>query len=68
MHTDAVAPGSRVLVVDDLIATGGTAGATIDLVRQSKGEVVGCSFLIELCLLNGRETLGVDPCHTVIQY
>ena len=68
MHTDAIPPGSRVLVVDDLIATGGTAGATIDLVRQSKANVIGCSFLIELCFLNGREALGVEPCHTVIQY
>jgi adenine phosphoribosyltransferase len=68
MHTDAVPPGSRVLVVDDLIATGGTAGATVDLVRQSKAEVIGCSFLIELCFLKGREALGVEPCHTVIQY
>jgi adenine phosphoribosyltransferase len=68
MHADALQAGSRVLVVDDLIATGGTAVATIDLVRQSKAEVIGCSFLIELCFLNGRETLGVEPCHAVIQY
>jgi adenine phosphoribosyltransferase len=68
MHTDALPAGSRVLVVDDLIATGGTAVATIDLVRQSKANVIGCSFLIELCFLNGRESLGVEHCHTVIQY
>ena len=58
----------RALIVDDLIATGGTAAATIDLVRQSKAEVIGCSFLIELSFLNGRELLGIDPCHSVIQY
>ena len=68
MHADALPPGSRVLIVDDLIATGGTAVATVDLVRQSKAIVVGCAFLIELCFLNGRATLGALPCHTVIQY
>jgi adenine phosphoribosyltransferase len=68
MHVDAVGPGSRVLVVDDLIATGGTAGATIDLVRQSGAEVAGCAFLIELTFLEGRGTLDVEPCHAVIRY
>lgn len=68
MHTDALPAGSRALVVDDLIATGGTAVATIDLVRQSKAEVIGCSFLIELAFLDGRAALGVEPCHSVICY
>jgi len=68
MHADGVRPGSRVLVVDDLIATGGTARATVDLVQQADAAVVGCAFLIELCFLNGREALGVEPCHTVIRY
>jgi len=68
MHVDALPAHSRVLVIDDLIATGGTALATIDLVRQCGAQVIGCSFLIELCFLNGRESLGVEPCHAVIQY
>ena len=57
MHRDAVAPGQRVLVVDDLIATGGTAGAAIDLVRKSGGEVVSAAFVIDLPELGGRARL-----------
>lgn len=53
IHTDAIAPGQRVLVVDDLLATGGTAAATIDLVRELGGEVVGLAFLVELGFLHG---------------
>lgn len=68
MHTDALPAGSRVLLVDDLIATGGTAIATLDLVRQSNATVVGCAFLIELCFLDGCSKLGIELCHTVIQY
>jgi adenine phosphoribosyltransferase len=68
MHVDALIPGARVLVVDDLIATGGTAAATIDLVRQCGAEVAGCAFLIELTFLAGRAKLDVDPCHAVIRY
>lgn len=68
MHVDAVPAGARVLVVDDLLATGGTAGATVDLVHQSGATVVGCAFLVELCFLAGRKALGVEPCHTVVRY
>ncbi len=68
MHVDALSSNDRVLVVDDLIATGGTARATIDLVRRSGATVAGCAFLIELTFLGGREALGVEPCHTVIRY
>ncbi len=68
MHADALGRGARVLVVDDLIATGGTAMATVDLVRQLGAEVVGCSFLVELEFLEGRKLLGVDPCHAVVRY
>ena len=68
MHADALAPGSRALVVDDLIATGGTARATVDLVRQAGASVVGCAFLVELEFLEGRKALGVEPCHTIIRY
>lgn len=59
MHADAVAPGERVLVVDDLLATGGTAAATIELIRKLGGQVVGCVFLIELSFLHARDKLDV---------
>ena len=57
MHRDAVQPGENVLIVDDLLATGGTAAAAVGLVRGLGGEVVGLQFLIELVALNGRERL-----------
>ena len=58
MHADAIVPGQKVLVVDDLLATGGTARATCELVEQLGGEVVGVAFLIELAFLPGREKLA----------
>jgi adenine phosphoribosyltransferase len=58
VHSDAVAAGARVLVHDDLLATGGTARALCQLVEQLDGEVVACGFLIELAFLNGRENLA----------
>ncbi len=60
LHRDAIQPGQRVLIVDDLLATGGTVLATMKLVEQLKGKVVGLAFLIELLYLNGRRNL-VDP-------
>ena len=61
MENDSVKPGQRVLVVDDLLATGGTIGATIDMVEQMGGKVVGAAFLIELKELEGRKHLrGID--------
>lgn len=61
IHQDAVTPGQHVLVCDDLLATGGTASATVDLVRKLKGEVVGAAFAVELNFLKGRTKLpGVD--------
>ena len=57
MHKDAIQPGQRALVIDDLLATGGTAKATCELVEQLGGEVVGIAFLIELTFLNGRAKL-----------
>ena len=60
MHVDGVTAEDRVVLVDDLLATGGTAAATIDLVRRVGGEVEEAVFLIELDFLNGRERLGVD--------
>lgn len=57
VHKDAIRPGQKVLIVDDLLATGGTVEATIKLIEQLGGEVVGCAFLIELSSLNGRSVL-----------
>ncbi len=57
MHKDAIKPGQRVLIVDDLLATGGTVEATVKLIEQLGGVVVGCAFLIELEELNGRKLL-----------
>ncbi len=54
IHTDAIKPGDRILLVDDLIATGGTAVASIELIQQAGGEVVGCSFIVDLPDLGGR--------------
>ena len=68
MHRDAVAPGQRVLVVDDLIATGGSARAAIQLVEELGGQVVGAAFLIELTFLNGREALKGYEVFSVLQY
>jgi len=58
VHEDAVGPGQRVLVVDDLLATGGTAAATVGLLRRLGAEVVGCAFLVELQGLGGSRALG----------
>jgi adenine phosphoribosyltransferase len=66
VHTDAITPGSRVLVHDDLLATGGTAGALCALVEQLGGEVVACAFLIELGFLPGRATLAPHAVHALI--
>ncbi len=60
IHEDAVRPGEKVLVVDDLIATGGTAAATVEMVRKLGGELVGLAFLIELAFLNGRDKIPED--------
>jgi adenine phosphoribosyltransferase len=67
MHVDAINPGQRVLIVDDLLATGGTAAATVDLVRRLGGEVVGCVFMVELGFLEGRKRLDV-PVKALITY
>lgn len=68
MHRDAIEKGQRVLVVDDLLATGGTARATVDLVKQIGGVVEGVAFLIELVALNGRAKLPGEKIHAVLQY
>jgi adenine phosphoribosyltransferase len=68
LHTDAVAAGRRVLVHDDLLATGGTAATLCELVEQLGGEVVGCGFLIELAFLGGRERLAGRDVHALLTY
>jgi adenine phosphoribosyltransferase len=68
LHEDAVAPGERALVVDDLIATGGTAEATGQLVRELGAEVAGFAFLVELSFLKGRERLGGASVRSLIVY
>ena len=68
LHSDAVAAGARVLVHDDLLATGGTAKALCELVEQLGGEVVGCVFLVELAFLHGRELLAGYDVRALLSY
>ena len=68
MHEDAIKPGQRVLITDDLLATGGTIKASIDLVEKLGGVVVGCAFLIELVDLNGKEKLSGYDYKALMQY
>lgn len=68
IHADAVDRGQRVLIVDDVLATGGTAAATIVLVRKLGGEILSLAFLIELEFLNGRSKLGQEKIHSVLRY
>ena len=68
MHADAIGQGARVIVHDDVLATGGTAKAKIDLVEQLGGEVVGLLFVIELTFLNGRDKLAGYDVHSLISY
>ena len=68
IHEDAVGAGTRVLIVDDLLATGGTARATVDLVKELGADVVGLQFLIELVGLKGRDRLTDEKVGAVLQY
>lgn len=68
LHTDAIGAGARVLIHDDLLATGGTAAALCDLVQQLGGHVVGCGFLVELAFLGGRERLAPHETHALLRY
>ncbi|MFN8521846.1 MAG: adenine phosphoribosyltransferase [Chloroflexota bacterium] len=68
LHVDAISRGQRVVVVDDLLATGGTVGATMDLVRRGGGVIAGAAFLVELTFLDGRRRLDGYPITTLIQY
>ncbi len=68
MHADAVLPGQKVLIVDDVLATGGTMRACCDLVEQLGGDIVGVAVLTELTFLNGREKVAPHQVHSVITY
>lgn len=68
MHRDAVCPGMKILLADDLLATGGTAAATLRLIRSLGGIPRGAAFLVELTFLNGRRKLGDCPVHVLVQY
>lgn len=67
MHADAIKPGQRVLMIDDLLATGGTMEASCKLVSQLGGTIVGVGFVVELCFLNGRDRLADYDVHSLIQ-
>lgn len=68
IHQDAIEPGQRVLIADDVLATGGTVRAVADLVRRMGGEVVECSFLAEIVALHGRAKLTDLPVHSLLQF
>jgi len=68
IHQDAIEPGNRVLIVDDLIATGGTARAVADIVEKMGGTVVGLAFMVELTALKGRQKLGKHKITSVLKY
>jgi len=68
VHVDAITPGARVIVLDDVLATGGTAGAKIELVERLGGVVVGALFVIELTFLHGRERIAGTDVHALIAY
>ncbi|MBN1283475.1 MAG: adenine phosphoribosyltransferase [Proteobacteria bacterium] len=68
MHTDAISRGQKVVVIDDLLATGGTAGAACRLVEGQGGRVVECAFIVELGFLNGRERIKGIPVYSMVTY
>jgi adenine phosphoribosyltransferase len=68
VHEDTVSDSDRVIIVDDLLATGGTASATLTLIKSLGAEVVETAFLVELDFLKGREKLGEVPCYAMLHY
>ncbi|RKZ85205.1 MAG: adenine phosphoribosyltransferase [Gammaproteobacteria bacterium] len=67
-HIDAISTGDKILLIDDLLATGGTAKASCELVEKLGGEIVACAFVIELGMLNGRDQIANYPIHTLVKY
>jgi len=67
-HRDAISPGDRILVIDDVLATGGTANASCQLIENLGGEIIACPFLIELTALKGRSLLASYPVHSLLIY
>ena len=68
MHTDAISKGDRILIVDDLLATGGTAKATGSLVKRLNGKIISYAFVIELVELNGAGLLDVNSVYSIVKY
>lgn len=68
LHVDAISPGQRILVVDDLLATGGTAEAAGKLITRQQGQVAGYAFMVELAFLKGGSRLGPDQVHSLVRY
>lgn len=68
VHVDAIEKGDRILLIDDLIATGGTAAASCELIEKLGGEIAGCAFVVELDFLKGREKLAGREVHSLIHY
>jgi adenine phosphoribosyltransferase len=68
IHQDAIQPGQKVLIADDLLATGGTVKAVIDLVEKTGGEIIGCAFLVELSFLEGRKACEDYPTFSLITF
>ena len=68
IHKDAIVPGEKLLIIDDLLATGGTVGAVIELVKKLKGKIIGIAFLVELVDLKGRKKLGGYPVCSLVKF
>jgi adenine phosphoribosyltransferase len=68
MHKDSIPPGEKVVIVDDVLATGGTMEATVDLVKKLKGKIVGIDFIMELIFLNGRKKLKGYKINSLVKY
>ena len=68
IHKDAIQAGQRVLIIDDVLATGGTAKAVTKLIEKMNGKIIGAAFVIELLALKGKKNLGIVPVYSLLQY